>query len=239
MKIFHYIFLALFFFIVAPAFAEENKFFDEVQISRFDGDQPWYNLTIKPDGSGEFSLSNGVLPRTRSVRLTPEQLKEIRAAIDRADFFSLPHAISGFFHSPTVTVEITQNGKKHAAMHILWPINRKPTPEMQRLDKLVYDIERAAHVEDMVTMGAFAVILIVWSYVGIPVGALFLLTRWNLKRELGIAGKTLTVAAFSIFGFVLSLWTIGVVFTAISNPRIYENECYKLSEDGWKHCAKP
>ena len=208
-------FLLLFLFSCAPAAAEEVKFFDEVKIERFDGDQPWYRLTIKKTGSAEFERFDSPYLGNTYSRLTPQQLGEISEAIKSADFFSMQVSYSFAFHVPTVSISVTDTGRQsevsgYAAFkngQMVWD----SSAGVKRVNELVLEIEEIAGVGKIVNKKPWHWLLMelaYWSIVGLPLCLLiFVLLRF--KRRATSKGAKITVF-LAVMGFSFLLVGISV-----------------------------
>lgn len=236
-------FLLLLLFSFAPAAAEEVKFFDEVKIERFDGDQPWYRLTIKKDGSAEFERFDSPYLGNASFGLTPQQLGKISKAIESADFFSISESSINAFHIPVVNIAVVDNGRKHAVTHHA-VINYQQSennlsPELRRVNNLAFQIERIAGVGDLVNARPWywpLMELAYWSIVGLPICALVLLALWFKRNSRSKKSKIVALSAAVILSFLLLAFSAVYTLARVSRHGI-PSHCYELSEDGWKHCG--
>lgn len=231
-------FLLLFLFSFAPANAEDEKFFDEVQIGRFDGNQPWYQLTIKKDGSAEFQRFDGAQRGSPSVHLTPKQLDEITKAIRTSDFFAMKDTPMNQFHMPVVTISVKDMGKEHAATSFGIMSPKSPI-EVKHINRLALKIERIAGVDKLVNASSWywpLMELLYWSIVGVPLCALIFLSVWFKKRAASKSSKIVALSSVILFSFLLVSFS-GIYALARVSKLSVPTHCYELSEDGWKHCG--
>lgn len=214
------------------------QFYEEVRIGRFDGDQPWYSLTITSNGSAQFQ---DYYTRSRKIpiQLTSGQMNLIAEEIRNADFFSIdPHSGMMWFHVPSVDISVVNRGKRHSVTRYGNMIQGQPIWNASRVNDLVLKIEKIAGVEKLVSANPWDFLMSKfknWPVVGL---VLWLLILVSLQLKNKMSENRLKVAALLAavcFSFLLVAGSGIYVLSLHANPNIPKN-CYELSGDGWEPC---
>lgn len=77
-----------------------------------------YSLEIDAAGNVSYTDWNKVLEQgALKLKLTPQQVQELIAAIDSADFWSLKYDYIHCCDAPSYTIDITYGGEHHTVVH--------------------------------------------------------------------------------------------------------------------------
>jgi hypothetical protein len=121
-------------------FSLRAAFFPGAGLADYENSKPW-RLRIRPDGKAVQEISvigshSGVRRVVKSFRLSQEDLRELSAIVQEANFFGLPDHISNseFDHFAGCVLEITMGGRTRR-VEFVWPTDEKATHKRRALTR--------------------------------------------------------------------------------------------------------